>query len=770
MDAQTDREMEAGVSALGQAAPRQDARWKVAGAALYPGDLHLPGTLHMKMLFAGRPHARVRAVDTRWAEAHPGVLAVFTARDVPVNEYGLIRADQPVLCGPGSAMPGADVVRYIGDRVALIVAETEQAAADARDLIQVAYEDLEVVTDPRLAMRAPNGAPLLFEGRTSNVLLHQPIRRGDVAAGFAAADVVVEAEYQTSFQEHAYLQPEAGVAYVDGKGRVTLHVAGQWAHDERRQVAHALGLPEDTVRVVHTAIGGAFGGREDMSVQIALALAVWRLSQRGILRPVKIIWSREESILGHHKRHPMVIKAKWGARHDGTLTAAQVEIIADAGAYQSTSAEVTGIAAMMCTGPYNLPNVAVDAYAVYTNNVTCGAFRGFGAAQAALVAEGQMNKLAERLGIDPVEMRLRNLLSDGVPASVGTPLAPGVTIREVVEHCARGAGWTHNGGAWQRPRASALVPEQDAGWARLNGLAAPPGSIRRGVGFACGFKNVGFNCGYQDNSWARIELYGDGQVERAIVRQAGADVGQGAHTVMRQMAAEALGLPLERVELIETDTDSGDSGAASASRLTFMAGNAIRGAARAALDKWADEDRPAVGEFQYLAPMTTPFDPVTGYSSPNITYGYAAEAAEVDVDVDTGHVRVLRVVCADDAGRVINPQSVTGQIEGAVVQGQGYALLENLVVEGGYVRTPYLSTYLIPTVLDVPERVDSVLLENPDPYGPFGARGVAEVPLIPMAAAIAAAVQDATGVWINRLPLTPERVWAALHPEPAHVG
>jgi len=447
-----------------------------------------------------------------------------------------------------------------------------------------------------------------------------------------------------------------------------------------------------------------------------------------------------------------------------------VEVVADAGAYQSTSGEVLGIAAMMCTGPYHIPNIWVNAYAVTTNNITSGAFRGFGAAQAALAAEGQMNKLAEKLGIDPVELRLRNALADGVPASVGTPLAPGVTIAEVIRHCARAAGWSQVDGHWLRPETASPRGHAGAVSSRLNCLAAPSRSLRRGVGFACGYKNVGFNCGYQDNSWAQVELHGNGEIERVVVRQAGADVGQGAHTVMRQMAAEALGVSVERVELLELDTaDGGDSGAASASRLTFMAGNAIRGAAEAALGKWQNEDRPAVAAFQYLAPPTTAFDPETGYGPPNITYGYAAEAAEVEVDLDTGHVRVLRVVCADDAGRVINPQLVQGQIEGAVVQGQGFALMENLVVEGGYVRTPYLSTYLIPTVLDVPERVDSVLLENPDPYGPFGVRGVAEVPLIPMAAAIAAAVHDATGVWIDRVPLTPDRVWRALRAQPAEV-
>jgi CO/xanthine dehydrogenase Mo-binding subunit len=747
------------MSTLGISLPRVDARGKVTGETLYPGDINLPGMLHMKMLFAGRPHARVRSIDTSQAEAYPGVAAVFTARDVPANIYGLIHADQPVLCGPGSDNPAADTVRFVGDRLALVVAETEQAAAEARDLIRVEWEDLPVVTDPRLSMLAPDGAPLLFPGRDSNVVLYQPIRLGDVEAGFAEADVIVEDEYQTSFQEHAYLQPEAGVAYVSETGQVTVHVAGQWAHDERRQIAAALGLPEAQVRVAHAAIGGAFGGREDMSVQIVLALAAWRLHQRGVCRPVKVIWSREESILGHHKRHPMHFKARWGARADGTLTAVQVDVIADAGAYQSTSGEVLGIAAMMSAGPYRAPNVRVDAYAVYTNNITCGAFRGFGAAQAALAAEGQMNKLAERLGLDPVEMRLRNTLADGVISCVGTPFPPGVSISAVIAACAEAAGWRQVDGRWARPAPA----ENGLPGGGLNSLAAPARAVRRGLGIACGFKNVGFNLGYQDNSWAEIELRGADEIEQVILRQAGADVGQGAHTVMIQMAAEALGVPAERVRLEAAHTDNaGDSGAASASRLTFMAGNAILGAAQAALERWQDEDRPAVGTYQYLAPTTTPFDPQTGYGMPNITYGYAAEAVEVEVDLETGHVRVVRVVCADDAGRVMNPQLAEGQIEGAVVQGQGYALMENLVVQDGYVRTPYLSTYLIPTVLDVPERVDTVLLEIADPYGPFGARGVAEVPLIPMAAAVAAAVRHATGAWINAVPLTPDRVWAAL--------
>lgn len=737
---------------------RVDARGKVTGATLYPGDISLPGMLHMKILFAGRPHARIERIDTSKAEAHPGVVAVFTAKDVPVNEYGLHFKDQPVLCGPGSHKAGADVVRFVGDQVALVVAESEEAAAVARELIDVSYEDLPVISDPRVSLQAPHGAPLLFPGKESNVVARQPIVKGDVVQGFAEADVVVEGHYQTSYQEHAFLQPEAGVAYVDEEGCLTLHVAGQWPHEDRRQIAHALNLAEEEIRIVYPAIGGAFGGREDMSIQIVLALAAWRLAQRGIKRPVKIIWSREESILGHHKRHPMYFKAKWGARADGKVVAAEAEIVADAGAYCSTSVEVLGIAAMMSAGPYEIPHVKVDACSVYTNNPTGGAFRGFGAPQASLVAEGQLNKLAQKLGMDPVEIRLRNVLKDGALSAVGTPFAPGVTIGPVVAACAEAAGWQQENGHWSRPRALAAAELSNRAHPRAP-LAPRPGALRRGVGIACGFKNVGFNCGYQENCWARLELRGGAQIEHVILYHAGADVGQGAHTAMVQMAAEAVGVEPSLVELRASDTaTSGDSGSSSASRMTFMAGNAIRGAAEVALRRWRDEDRPAVGTHTYLAPQTTPFDPQTGQGTPNITYGYVAEAVEVEVDVETGHVRVLDVICADDAGKVINPQLVEGQVEGAVVQGLGYAVLENLIVEEGYVQTPYLSNYLIPTVLDVPDRVQSVLLENPDPYGPFGARGVAEMPLIPMAAAIAAAVADATGVWINDVPLTPSRV------------
>ncbi|MBM3121410.1 MAG: xanthine dehydrogenase family protein, partial [Chloroflexi bacterium] len=713
-----------------------------------PGDLQRDDLATMKILFAGRPHAIVRRIDTSAAEALPGVLAVCTARDVPVNEYGLIMPDQPVLCGPGSGKPFADHVRFVGDQVALVVAETEAIAAEAVGRIVVDYEDLPVVTDALAARQVD--APLLHPERGTNVFAHNRIRKGNVEGGLARAAVVVEHEYRTPAQEHAFLQPEAGLAYLDEQGRVTVEVAGQWTHEDQEQIAHALALPLDRVRVIYPAIGGAFGGREDMSVQIVLALAVLKLNERGLRRPVRIIWSREESILGHHKRHPFVLRARWGATREGKLIAAQMEVIQDGGAYAYTSSKVLGNATLMCTGPYDIPNVAVDSYSVYTNNIPNGAFRGFGGPQGAFAAESQMDRLAEALGLDPVEMRVRNLLGEGGLMSVGTPLPAGVTIDKVVEACAERAGWTKGSRGWKRPPAASLG-------------APPEPHLKRGVGFACSLKNVGFSFGAPEACTARVELHGRGEIERVVLYHAGAEVGQGSHTVMLQMAADAVGVPVERVEIVASDTaTSGNSGSASASRLTFMSGNSIRGAAEAALAKWRAEERPAIASYTYRPPATSAFDPDTGQCTPNFAYGYVAEAVSVEVDTETGHVRLMDVICADDVGKAINPQLVRGQVEGAVVQAAGYALMEDFIQQDGRVLTPHLSTYLIPTVLDIPGKVDSLILEFADPLGPFGGRGMGEMPYLAMAPAVMAAVHDAVGVWFDRFPLTPERVQRAL--------
>ncbi|MFL7792686.1 MAG: xanthine dehydrogenase family protein molybdopterin-binding subunit [Anaerolineae bacterium] len=728
---------------IGQSVTRVDARAKVTGEAKYPADFSMEGQLHAKVLFAGRPHARVLSIDTSDAEAVPGFVSIFTAKDVPVNEYGLQTPDQPVLCGPGSSKPGTDVVRFVGDQVAVIVAETEQAAAKARDLIHVEYEDLPVVTDPFAALepdapqlhahRIPSEFHPELNGLEDNRISHHQIRKGDMAAGWAAAEVIVEEEYRTPAQEHAYLQPEAGLSYIDDEGRVTVVVGGQWTWEDRNQIAHALGLGPEQVRVIYPAIGGAFGGREDMSVQIVLALAAWKLQ-----RPVKMVWSREESILGHCKRHPMWLRCKWGATAEGKLVAAEVQVVADGGAYCYTTNKVLGNTTIVCTGPYEISNIKVDVDGVYTNNLPGGAFRGFGAPQGLFAAEMQMNKLAEALEMDPVELRMKNLLRDDSLTAMGTPLPGGVHLVEVTEACAKKAGWRQTEHGWQRPKTKGT----------------------RGIGLAVGYKNVGFSFGYQENCWAKVELLGEEKVEDAVVCIGSAEVGQGTHTAIKQMAAEALKLPLEQVALVVSDTATspGSSGSVSASRMTFMAGNAVRGAAKAALAKWRAEERPAVAEHTYLAPETTPFDPETGYGVPNFAYGYVAQAVEAEVDAETGQLRVLRVISANDVGKAVNPQQVEGQIEGGVAQAVGWATCENFIVEGGRVLTPHLSTYLIPTVADVPERVESVIVEQADSRGPWGVRGMGEMPFLPLAPALAAAVHDVTKVWLDELPLTPERV------------
>ena len=729
---------------VGQSVQRVDAVAKVTGKARYPGDINMPNQAYMKILFARRPHARIVRLDTAAAEALPGVLAVFTAKDVPVNEYGLIMPDQPVLCGPGSSKPYADRVRFIGDQVAVVVAETEEIAAQARALIEVEYEDLPVVEDVEAAVQ--EDAPLLHPDRGSNVFQHYRIRKGDVEAAFAQADVVVEGEYRTPAQEHAFLQPEAGLGYIDEEGRVTVVVGGQWTHEDREQIAHALDLPEEQVRVIYPAIGGAFGGREDMSVQIVLALAAWRLHQRGINRPVKIVWSREESIIGHHKRHPYLIRAKWGATREGKIVAARVEILADGGAYAYTSTKVLGNATLMCTGPYEIPSVSVDAYAIYTNHIPGGAFRGFGGPQGLFAAEQQVNKLAEALGMDAVEIRMRNVLREGSLLSVGTPLPKGVSMPQVIEKCALAVGWEKTPEGWRAPRRSTAE-----------------GHIRRGLGFSCGFKNVGFSFGAPEQCQATVELHGDTEIEKVVVYHAAAEVGQGTHTAIAQFAAEAAGVPFEKVQLVVSDTAvTGNSGSVSASRMTFMAGNAVKGAVAAALEKWRAEERPARASYQYRPPATTPYDPETGHSKPNFAYGYVAEAVWAEVDTETGQVHLRKVIAADDVGKAVNPQQVEGQIEGAVVQAAGYAILENFQQQGGYVQSDQLSTYLIPGILDVPDEVESLILEYPDPIGPYGARGMGEMPFLPLAPAVTDAVHQALGVWFDEFPLTPERVLRGL--------
>ncbi len=715
---------------IGASLPRPDAFNKVTGATRYPADLIRPDMLHLQVVFAHRPHARIGTIDASAALQHPGVVAVLTAADVPHNAYGTIEADQPVLC--------EDVVRFEGDKVALVVAEDKTAALAGAKLVAVTYEDLPSVTDARAAL-APD-APPVHARLGTNQLLHVPIRKGDVAQGFAEADVVLDGEFTTSWQEHAFLQPEAGCAYIDDQGRIVVETAGQWLHEDRRQIAEILQLPEEQVIVRYAAIGGAFGGREDLSIQHLLALATWKMR-----RPVALTWSREESMIAHHKRHPITIRCRWGARKDGRVTAVQAEVIADGGAYASSSGEVLKVAALFASGCYEVPHISVDGYAVYTNNIPCGAFRGFGAPQAHFASEIMITRLAHALGIDPIEMRRRNIYREGSIEPTQQPLPPGVSALPVLERCVEEARMRLGYAPGQRPQ-------------------NPAPHLRRGIGIACGFKNIGYPFGFPEQATATVELFGAPDLERAVVRVGAADVGQGSHLILCQIAAEALGLPLEKVTMICDDSSQApNAGSASASRLTLMGGRAVKEAAIEARGKWGfTDDTHIIATKHYHAPRTTPLDPITGASRPNYCYGYAAQAVEVEVNMLTGQVRVLKMISVHDVGRAINRQQVEGQIEGCLAQALGYALLEYFQVKDGRILTPYFSTYLLPTALDMPTEVVPVVLELADPNGPYGARGVAEMPFVPILPAIATAIHDATGVWLTQQPMTPERVLEAI--------
>jgi CO/xanthine dehydrogenase Mo-binding subunit len=721
---------------IGASIERPDALGKVTGATRYPGDLVQPGMLHLKVVLAGRAHARIVAIDTSAARALPGVVAVFTAADVPHNAYGLVEADQPVLC--------ADVVRFAGDKVALVVAESAAIAAQAAALVQVTYKDLPAVTDARAAMAAD--APLVHADRTSNVLLHCPIRKGTALEALATADVVVEGTFSTGWQEHAFLQPEAGIAYVDAQERVIIETAGQWLHEDRRQIAAILGLPDEQVVIRYAAIGGAFGGREDLSVQHLLALAAWKLR-----RPAAIVWDRAESLIAHHKRHPVQIHTRWGARRDGTITAVWAEAIADGGAYASTSAEVIKCVALFASGCYAVEHIHADAYAVYTNNVPSGAFRGFGAPQAQFASEVMVTRLAHALGIDPIDLRRKNLYREGSIEPTQQPLPPGVGVRACLEAVVAEVGRRTTD---DRRQTTNHVPSSVAGGRS---------SKARGWGIACGIKNLGYSFGFPEQATATVELYGGATIERAVVRIGAAEVGQGTHTALRQVAAEALGIAFAQVEMITDDSSlAPNAGSASASRLTIMAGRAVHDAAGAALREWRNEERPARATVQYRPPATTALDSETTAGRPNYAYGYAAQAVEVEVDRATGLVRVLTVISAHDVGRALNRTLLEGQIEGGVAQALGYTLLEHFQMCDGRFLTPNFSTYLLPTILDTPPDIVPIILELGDPEGPFGARGVAELPLVPFPAAVATAIFNATGGWVSDVPFTPERVLAAV--------
>ncbi len=739
--------------AIGSSIPRGDAPLKTTGAARYSADIPPAEYKWVHAVFADVPHARILHLDVSAAAAVPGVVTVLTDADVPRNCYGIIVPDQPVFCGLNST-EAARTVRWVGDKLCLIVADTKEIAEAAAAKVEVAYEHLPVLSAPRASLQP--GAPRIhdypnypadFGSADKNVLHRIRICRGNAAGELAQAAVTVADVFTTQAQEHAYMEPEAGSAWMEPDGRVAVHTGGQWMHDDRKQIANVLRVEEAKVRVSYAAIGGAFGGKEDVHLQVLLALATFCTGL-----PVHGVWTRPESIKYSHKRHPFWLDCRLGAQQDGRLTALQATLYSDIGPYASTSHKVLGNAVLALGGCYNIPHAHIEGAAIFTNNVMGGAFRGFGSPQAAFAIETLMNRLAVELAMDPLVLRRRNAWQEGALTITQHPIPPGCMAREVLEAAAQKC---------QELDAQAVAPAGP----RAN-AGSLPSSARRvawGRGLAMASKNVGIGQGQVDQCHAWLELHGGGDIEEVWLGTAGADCGQGAHTAFRQIAAEQLGVEVEQVQLKLRSTDDAESsGSASASRMTYFTGAAIAGAARQALQAWAEEERPARGEYTFATRFTMPFDPETGAGNTVVDLGYCAQIADIAVDLDTGHITVQRLISANDVGRAVNPQQIAGQVEGAVAQGIGWTLYETIRQAEGRILNPTFSTYLIPGVRDVPEQVVSVILEGDAPNNPLNIKGMAEMALVPVAPAIVAALHDATGVWMTDLPLTPENVWRAL--------
>jgi xanthine dehydrogenase molybdenum-binding subunit len=749
---------------VGRTIARHDARDKVQASTLYAADWQMPGMLHGRVLRSVYPSARIGSIDTSRAAALPGVAAVLTARDVPHNalwtdvpgqtsEVGPLRARLQVLAD--------GVVRYQGEPVALVAAETPEAAQWALEAIDVEYEPRPGVFDPEEALRP--GAHQVHE--QGNLLARWQVRCGDVEGALARADIVVDGTYRCQFIDHAYLEPEAGVAWVDADGVLTIRVSTQ-VIEHFRDVAEVLGLPHNKVRVVGAYVGGGFGGKEDVTVEVFLGLLAWRTR-----RPVRMIWSRQESLLARPKRHPFVLHYRTGASRDGTLVAQAVNILGDSGAYAYLSALVLMYAAVTAAGPYRVPNVAVDARVAYTNNPPASAMRGFGAMQMVLGYESQMDRIARRLEIDPVAIRARNALRKGDRLPIGQELDTHVAVADAAQQA----------------------------WAALGSRRAPSTpSHRIGRGLACNIQSYGRIVWLHDwaSAWVGFEM--DGSV---VVRTGVPDLGGGQASSLCQIAAEVLGVDPDQVSVHIADSALTPlAGTTTATRQLYMSGNAVlhtatqlrrqivavaaqmlaappdsvvlRGGAavdsagrRAPLAAVMKEcARLAVPRSHlglYHAPAGDPIDLERGGGRvfPDFTFG--AHAVEVEVDMETGGVAVVRHVACHDVGRAINPQSVEGQIQGGAVMGLGYGLMEEVVVERGVNLSTSLATYLVPTSLDVPD-VEPIVLQSGDGKGPFGARGIGEPPIGPPAAAVANAIEDAVGVRITELPITPERVARAL--------
>jgi xanthine dehydrogenase D subunit len=751
---------------VGESPLRPDGAQKTRGEFAFSSDLWADDMLWGATLRSPHPYARIKGVDLTEALKLPGVYAVLTHEDVPGdNLYGLEHADQPVLA--------VDVVRYQGEPVAIVAADHPETARRAAARIAVDYEVHTPVTDAEAAM-GPD-APVLHPTHGSNIVRHCPIRAGEENP---VADVVVTGEYTVGMQDQAFLGPESGLAVPAEDGGVDLYIATQWLHADQRQVAGALGLDHDKVRLHLAGVGGAFGAREDLSMQVHACLLALRTR-----KPVKIVYGREESFFGHVHRHPARMRYEHGATRDGDLVYIRASLILDGGAYASTTSAVTSNAATLGAGPYRVPNVHIDSYGVYTNNPPCGAMRGFGAVQACFAYESQMDKLAAALGMDPVDLRVRNAAERGTRMPTGQVIDSPAPVAELLE----------------RVRDKPL-PAEPTGPRDLREL---PGGVAntthgegvvRGVGYGVGIKNVGFSEGFDDYSTARVRLEVIAGEPVVSVHTAAAEVGQGLVTLEAQIARTELGV--QRVQIQPSNTFVGSAGSSSASRQSYVTGGAVKAACeevRAAVLELAakqglagaglaggkvvsasnevladlaevlgDEAVERTVEWRHRA--TSPLDPVRGQGFAHVQYAFAAHRAVVDVDVELGLVRVVELACAQDVGKAMNPDAVIGQIQGGSAQGLGLAVMEEIQVVDGVVRNPSFTDYLIPTVLDMPPMSIDVL-ERADPHAPYGLRGVGEPPTLSATPAIVAAIRAAAGVALTRVPVRPEHLVGPVLPQ-----
>jgi xanthine dehydrogenase molybdenum-binding subunit len=740
---------------------RPDAVDKVTGKAIFTDDLKFDNMLYGKVRRAMVPHATLKKLDISKAKAVEGVIAVLTAEDIPGEQnHGLIISDWPALIGIGQK------VRYIGDAIAIVAAETPEIAAYAATLIETEFDLLPVITNPIQAKE--EGQPKLHEN--GNLLKHIKVRKGDVSEGFKEADLILEHTFHTQTTDHAFMEPECSIAVPTKEGRMEVYVGSQIPYEDRRQIARVMGWEERRVRILGQKMGGGFGGKEDIAGQIhAVMLA------DATQRPVKLLYDRHESLLAHPKRHATQIRVKIGVKNNGYITAAETELYGDTGAYASLGQKVMERATTHSAGPYDIPYVRNDCFAMYTNNPPAGAYRGFGVTQSAFAIESMMDMLAEKLGMDPVEIRKINALHVDSVTNTGQVLEESVGLLECLEKTDLEMRKIN-----PEPFKAVIDPENP--------------NLVRAWGIAAAYKNTGLGGGAPDFSNADLELYSDGTFE---VRSSAAELGQGLVTVMQMIVSEELSVSPEKVRVLVMDTDlSPDGGPTTASRQTYITGNACRFAAVSLREViitfvaeefdvnpefvnlndgfvYVKDQKLSFGEiakqmkgsgqeprvvYKYEAPKTQALG--TG-GDMHFAYSFSVQAAEVEVNKFTGEVKVLKIISANDLGMAINPLGLQGQIEGGVMMGIGHCLTEEFVVEDGHVITDQLSRYRIPGIQLTPE-ITSIVIEHPAAAGPYGAKGVGEISSIPTTPAITNAIYHAVGVRIYKTPVDQEEILKAL--------